>query len=57
MKNFEKVLAEAIRIEYDEKEDSLFIIFKVTDQKFKNDIKTDWTKDIEYRLVGKSLVK
>lgn len=56
MKNFEKILAEAVRLEYEEKNGNLFIVFKVIDQKFKNDIKTNWTKDIEYRLIDKLLV-
>ena len=56
MKNFEKVIAEAIRIEYDEKTDSVYIVFKAIDENFKREIKTSWTKDIEYRLIGKSLL-
>lgn len=56
MKTFEKVLAEAVRIEYEEKNGNLFIVFKVIDEKFKNDVKINWTKDIEYRLIDKLLV-
>lgn len=56
MKNFEKILAEAVRIEYEQKNGDIFIVFKVIDEKFKNDIKTNWTKDIEYRLIDKLLV-
>lgn len=56
MKNFEKILAEAVRIEYDEKNDSVYIVFKVIDENFKREVKTNWTKDIEYRLSGKSLL-
>ena len=56
MKNFEKVIAEAIRIEYDEKTDSVYIVFKAIDEIFKREVKTNWTKDIEYCLLGKSLL-
>lgn len=56
MKNFEKVLAEVVRIEYESKNGDLFIIFKVIDEKFKNEIKNNWTSDIEYRIIDKSLI-
>ena len=56
MKNFEKALAEAVRIEYDEKNDSVYIVFKVVDENFKRQVKTNWTKDIEYQLLGKYLL-
>lgn len=56
MKNHEKLLAEAVRIEYEEKSGNLYIVFKVLDDKFKHDIKTEWTKDIEYKLINRSLV-
>jgi hypothetical protein len=53
----DKVVAEAVRIEYEEKTGKLFIVFEVKDEKYKQDIKKNWTKDIEYRLVDKSLVE
>lgn len=53
----DKVVAEAVRIEYEEKTGKLFIVFEVRDEKYKQDIKKNWTKDIEYRLVDKSLVE
>lgn len=51
-----ETLAEAVRIEYEEKTGKLFIVFEVKDEKFKQDVKKNWTKDIEYRLVDKNLV-
>lgn len=57
MKNYEEVIAEASRIEYDEKTGRLFIVFEVKNEKFKQDIKKNWHQDIEYRLIGKDLVK
>lgn len=51
-----EVLAEAVRIEYEEHTGKLFIVFEVKDEKFKRDVKSNWTKDIEYKLVDKGLV-
>jgi hypothetical protein len=52
-----EVVAEAVRIEFEEKTGKLFIVFEVKNEKFKQDIKKNWTKDIEYRLVDKNLVE
>jgi hypothetical protein len=53
-----EVIAEACRIEYEEKTGKLFIVFEVTNEKHKQDIKKNWTNsDIEYRLIDKSLVQ
>ena len=57
MKPNEQQVAEAVRIEYEEKTGKLFIVFEVTDEKFKQDIKRNWTQDIEYKLIDKMLVK
>ena len=53
----DKIVAEAVRIEYEEKTGKLYIVFEVKDEKYKQDIKSNWTKDIEYRLVDKFLVQ
>ena len=53
----DKVVAEAVRLEYEEKTGKLYIVFEVKDEKYKQDIKKNWTKDIEYRLVDRSLVE
>lgn len=53
----DRVVAEAVRIEYEEKSGKLYIVFEVKDEKYKQDIKKNWTKDIEYRLVDKFLVQ
>jgi hypothetical protein len=52
-----RILAEAVRIEYENKTGELFIVFKVKDEKFKQDIKTQWVNDIEYKLIDKLLVE
>jgi hypothetical protein len=53
----DKVVAEAVRIEHEEKTGRLYIVFEVKDEKYKQDIKKNWMKDIEFRLVDKFLVK
>jgi hypothetical protein len=53
----DQVVAEAVRIEYDEETGKLFIVFEVKNEKYKQDIKKNWTKDIEYKLVDRNLVK
>lgn len=53
----DKVVAEAVRIEHEEKTGRLYIVFEVKDEKYKQDIKKNWMQDIEYRLVDKFLVK
>jgi hypothetical protein len=57
MKNYEEILAEAVRIEYEEKTGKLYLVFEVINEKLKQDIIRDWTKDIEFRLKDKQLVK
>jgi hypothetical protein len=56
MKNYEEIVAEAVRIEYEHHSGQLFIVFKVIDGKYKDYIKNNWTKDIEYRLIDKYLI-
>jgi len=57
MKPNEQIVGEAVRIEFEEQSGKLFIVFEVKDEKYKQDIKKNWTKDIEFRLVDKLLVK
>jgi hypothetical protein len=52
----DQIVAEAVRIEYDEETGKLYLVFEVKNEKFKQDIKKNWTQDIEYKLVGKNLV-
>lgn len=51
-----KVVAEAVRVEYEEQTGRLFIVFEVKDEKYKQDLKKNWTSDIEFRLIDKQLV-
>jgi len=52
-----EVVAEAIRIEVEDKTGKVFIVFEVKNEKMKKDIIKNWTKDIEYRLIDRSLVE
>lgn len=53
----DEVVAEAVRIEFEEQTGKLFIVFEVKNEKYKQDIKKNWTKDIEYRIIDRSLVE
>ena len=57
MKNDEKIIAEAVRIEYDDSSDELFIVFKVIDPLKKISIRSTWLDDIEYKLINKKIVE
>ena len=57
MKSDEETVGEAVRVEYEEKTGKLFLVFEITNEKYKLDIKKNWTRDIEFKLVDKLLVK
>jgi hypothetical protein len=57
MKNDQEIVGEAIRVEYEETTGKLFLIFEITNEKYRQDIKKNWTQDIEFKLVDKLLVK
>lgn len=57
MKSDEEIVGEAIRIEVDEATGKLFLVFEITNEKYKQDIKKNWYKDIEYKMIDKLLVK
>ncbi len=50
-------VAKAVRVEYDSKSDSIFLVFEVTDERLKQQVKKDWMQDIELVLIGRNLVK
>lgn len=50
-------LAKAVRVEYDSDTDSLFLVFEVVDERFKQQVKKEWTQDIDVKLLGRNLVK
>ena len=57
MKSTEEVVGEAVRIEYIEQDGRLFIVFEIKSEKHKQNIKKNWVKDIEFRLIDKTLVE
>lgn len=57
MRNDQEILAEAVRIEIEEKTGRTFIVFEAKSEKFKHEIKTKWTEDIEFRLINRMLVE
>jgi len=56
MKESHKIVAEAIRVEYSKTDDSLCVVFEIIDEKLKSEIKKDWMKNIDLKLVNKNLV-
>lgn len=56
MKSDEQVVAVASRIEFEDSTGKLFIVFEITDEKYKRKIMKTWSNDIEFRLIDKSLV-
>ena len=54
----DRIVAEAVRIEYEEKTGKFYIVFEVKDEKYKQDFRKNWTKDIEINgLISGSMVK
>ena len=48
-------VAVACGVEYEDSDGSVFLVFKIIDEKFKRKIKKDWTQDIDLKIVDKSL--
>ena len=59
MKEIDKyhAVAEAVRVEHDRSDDTVFLVFKIIDEKFKRKIKNDWTQDLPLIMIGKKLVE
>lgn len=57
MKNYEEAVGEAVRIEYTEHDGKLYIVFEIISEKYKQDILNNWTKDIEFIIKDKKLIK
>jgi hypothetical protein len=57
MKSDEKVIAEASRMEYESNSGKLYIVFEITDPKYKEELKKNWTSsDLEFRIIDKKLI-
>ncbi len=57
MKNGQHIVGEATRIEVENYSGKLFIIFEITDEKYKQEIVKTWTDDIEFVIIDKKLVQ
>lgn len=55
-KSLYHVVAEAVRIEFDEKSGAVYLVFELTDEDFKKRIKNDWTADISLELEDRKLL-
>jgi hypothetical protein len=55
VKDIEKTVAKAVRIELNETTDELFLVFEVVDELFKKKIKDNWMRDVPLHLIGKHL--
>ena len=51
-----KVVARAVRTEFESKSDALYLVFEIIDEQFKSKIKKDWSDDIELKIIDKKLV-
>jgi leucyl aminopeptidase (aminopeptidase T) len=56
MKPDEEIVGEAVRVEWEEKSGKLFLVFEISNEKYKQSIKKDWTEDLEFRLIDKKLI-
>ena len=50
------VVAEAVRVEFDEKSGAVYLVFELTDEDFKKRIKENWTSDIEVEFKDNKLI-
>jgi len=58
MKPDEEIVGDAIRVEFDEFNEDFFIVFKITNEKYKKILKKEWaTSDIEFTIINKKLVR
>ena len=55
--NSNVTVAKAVRVEHNEDNDELYLVFEIIDDDFKRRIKKDWMEDIELKLIGKNLIK
>lgn len=48
-------VAKAVGMQVDNNSDDLYIVFKITDEAFKQKIRENWLDDIELKMFGKEL--
>ena len=57
MSQMHHVVAKAVRVEHEETSDKIYLVFEIVDEKFRKEIRDNWTKDVDLKLIGKNLVK
>lgn len=50
-----EIVGSAIRMELEG--DELYLVFQITNQEFKQQIRKDWMTDVELEIVDKNLIK
>ena len=51
-----EIVGEAVRVEFEEKTGKLYLVFEIKNEKYKQNIKKNWTDDIEYKIIDRNLV-
>ncbi|HLG27097.1 MAG TPA: hypothetical protein VI423_04870 [Paenisporosarcina sp.] len=50
-------IAKAVRVEYEPKSDAVYLVFEVTDERFKQVIRKDWMQDMDVKIIGRELIE
>lgn len=50
-------IAKAVRVEYEPRTDTVYLVFEIVDEGFKQKVKQDWTQDLELEVIGRRLVE
>lgn len=50
-----ETVATAVRVEIDNESGEIYLVFKITDTKLKQEIRENWLQDIEFKRIGKKL--
>ena len=51
-----EVVGRAIRLEVDTTDNSLYLVFKVSNESFAKKVREDWSKEVPVKIIGKDLV-
>lgn len=51
------IVANGVRLELDDNNGDVYIVFKIIDPVFKKKIRESWLDDIELKVINKSLVQ
>ncbi len=50
-------VAKVVRIEHNQHNDNIYLVFKIVDEGFKQRVKQDWMQDIDVKLIGRDLME